>query len=92
MGTIASRKFDAVIKNAENIVSMEFLSATQALDLLKPLVPSGAVKSVLDLIRTQVPFAEHDRVFAIDIENIKLMIRSEAILTAVRLSVGDLEA
>ncbi|RYZ64824.1 MAG: histidine ammonia-lyase, partial [Proteobacteria bacterium] len=33
MGTIAARKFGQIVKNAENIVAMEFLSATQALDL-----------------------------------------------------------
>ncbi len=92
MGTIAARKFGAVVKNAENIVAMEFLSATQALDLLKPLDPAGAVKPVFDLIRTKVPFAKDDRVFSHDIEDIKKMIRSEAILGAVRKAVGELEA
>ena len=49
MGTIAARKFQSIVRNAESIVSMEFLSATQALDMLKDdkgqkLHPSGAVK------------------------------------------------
>jgi histidine ammonia-lyase len=92
MGTIASRKFGSIVRNAENIVAMEFLSATQALDLLKPLEPSGAVKAVLDLIRKRVPFAEHDRVFSIDVEEIKKLIRSDAILNTVLQSVGELEA
>lgn len=92
MGTIASRKFGSVVRNAENIVAMEFLSATQALDFLKPLDPAGAVKPVFDLIRTKVPFAEVDRVFALDIEEIKKLIRSEAILNTVRHAVGELEA
>lgn len=92
MGTIAARKFGAIVKNAENIVAMEFLSATQALDLLKPLDAAGAVKPVHDLIRTKVPFAKDDRVFSTDIEEIKKMIRSESILGAVRKAVGDLEA
>ena len=92
MGTIASRKFGAVVRNAENIVAMEFLSATQALDFLKPLDPAGAVKLVFDLIRLKVPFASEDRVFSLDIEEIKKMIRSEAILNSVRQSVGELEA
>jgi histidine ammonia-lyase len=91
MGTIASRKFGAVVRNAENIVAMEFLSASQALDLLKPLKAAGAVQPVHDLIRTKVPFAEHDRVFSVDIEEIKKLIRSEAILEAVHRSVGELE-
>ena len=92
MGTIASRKFGSIVRNAENIVAMEFLSATQALDLLKPLQGAAAVKPVYDLIRTRVPFAEHDRVFSVDIEEIKKLIRSEAILNTVRRAVGELEA
>lgn len=84
MGTIAARKFQSIVRNAESIVAMEFLSATQALDMLKdekgrPLQPSGAVKEALDLIRAKVPFAVHDRVFQDDIEAIRELVRSGAL-------------
>ncbi len=80
MGTIASRKFQAIVRNAESILAMELLSATQALDMLKDdkgqaLRPAGAVKAALDLIRKEVPFANEDRVFHDDIEAIRKMIR-----------------
>ena len=91
MGTIAARKFGQVVKNAENIVAMELLSASQALDLLKPLEPAGAVLPVHKLIRTKVPFAKEDRVFANDIEAIKSMIRSDEILNSVHQAIGALE-
>ncbi len=91
MGTIAARKFGEVVKNAENIVAMELLSAAQAIDFLKPLEPAGAVKPVHKLLREKVPFATEDRVFARDIETIKAMIRSDEILRCVESSVGDLE-
>ena len=91
MGTIAARKAGQVVKNAENIVAMELLSAAQALDLLKPLKAAGAVQPVHDLIRKHVPFAAEDRVFAHDIEAIKSLIRSDAILACVRGVVGELE-
>lgn len=91
MGTIAARKAGQIVKNAENIVAMEFLSATQALDLLKPLEAAGAVKPVHDLIRTKVPFAKVDRVFSQDIETIRQMIRSDEILNCARSVVGELE-
>ncbi|MCE3010322.1 MAG: histidine ammonia-lyase [Proteobacteria bacterium] len=80
MGTIAARKFGSIIGNCENVVAMEMLSATQALDLLKPLEPSSAVKRAYDLIRRQVPFAKEDRVFAKDVAKIKEMIASNLIL------------
>ena len=91
MGTIAARKFGQIVRNAENIVAMELLSASQALDFLKPLKASGAVQPVHDLIRKHVPFASEDRVFANDIEAIKGLIRDEQILRAVHASVGELE-
>lgn len=90
MGTIASRKFGKVVRNAENIVAMELLSATQALDLLRPLEPAGAVKAAYDVVRQEVPFAETDRVFSRDIEAIKGMIRDERLLRAATVS-GALE-
>ena len=74
MGTIAARKFKSIVNNANHIVAMELLSAAQALDLLKPLKPSGSVLKAFQIVRTKVPFAEKDRVFARDIECIKKMI------------------
>ncbi|MBX3022169.1 MAG: histidine ammonia-lyase [Bdellovibrionales bacterium] len=76
MGTIAARKFVSVTRNAENIVAMEFLSGCQALDLLKPLTPAGAVLKAYECVRKKVPFAEEDRVFANDIAAIRDLIRS----------------
>ena len=91
MGTIAARKFGQIVGNAENIVAMELLSASQALDFLKPLKAAGAVQPVHDLLRTRVPFAAEDRVFSDDVEQIKLMIRSDEILNCIHSAVGDLE-
>lgn len=91
MGTIASRKFRQVVKNAENIVAMELLSACQAIDLLKPLKPSGALLEVYELIRKDVPFAEHDRVFSEDTRKIKDLIRSNQLLSVVENQVGELK-
>ena len=91
MGTIAARKFGQVVGNAENILAMEFLSATQALDLLKPLRPSGAVAKAYEVIRKEVPFAATDRVFAQDIAAIRRMVRDERILTAAQSAAGELE-
>ena len=79
MGTIAARKFLQVTHNAENIVAMEFLSASQALDMLKPLKATASVSKALQKIREVVPFAEEDRVFAKDILAIRDLIRADAI-------------
>jgi histidine ammonia-lyase len=91
MGTIAARKFRSVIDNAENIVAMEFLSGTQALDLLKPLKPAGPILSAYEFIRKTVPFAETDRVFATDIAEIRRMIHEDTLLDHLTPMIGELE-
>jgi histidine ammonia-lyase len=91
MGTIAARKLGAIVTNAENVLAMELLAACQALDLLKPLEPASAVKACYDIIRTRVPFAKEDRIFAKDILSIRNLINSGEISRAVNKSVGELE-
>ena len=91
MGTIAARKFGSIVDNVENIVAMEMLSSTQALDILKPLEPAAGVKSIFDLIRTQVPFAQTDRIFSEDVKMIKNMISNNLIYQTLKESVGELE-
>lgn len=96
MGTIAARKFHRIVENAESIVSMELLSASQALDLVRreygsELNPSAGVARAYDVIRSQVPFAEHDRIFGRDIEAVRSLILDNSILTAVEREVGGLE-
>ncbi|HMN67074.1 MAG TPA: histidine ammonia-lyase [Bdellovibrionales bacterium] len=91
MGTIAARKFRQITQNAENIVAMELLSACQAMDLLAPLKPAGAVKGAFDRIRKDVPFAKEDRVFAKDIAKIREMIASGELSRVIALQAGELE-
>lgn len=91
MGTIAARKFQQILNNAENIVAMEFLSASQAIDLLKPLLPAGAVAKVHEAIRVKVPFATEDRVFAKDVALIRGLVRSGELTSVIQKTVGELE-
>lgn len=91
MGTIAARKLGQIVRNAENVVAMEMLSAAQALDLLKPLEPTAVVKETYRAIRAQVPFADKDRVLARDVAAIKEMIRSGELQKLIDEKVGQLE-
>ncbi len=91
MGTIAARKLGQIVRNVENVVAMEFLCAAQAIDLLKPLKPAGAVAAAYKAIRKVVPFAESDRVFSKDIDAIRNLIRSGELLAAVENETGDLQ-
>ncbi len=91
MGTIAARKFGQIVDNVENIIAMEFLSATQALDFLKPLTPSSTVLEAYKTIRKEVPFAKEDRVFAKDVQKIRQMMKTETLISTIHSTVGDLE-
>ncbi|WP_374029983.1 histidine ammonia-lyase [Bdellovibrio bacteriovorus] len=91
MGTIAARKFAQILRNAENVVAMEMLSACQAMDLLAPLKPNAAVKAAFEHIRKTVPFAKEDRIFSKDVEAIKAMMNSNELINVVQNTVGELE-
>lgn len=91
MGTIAARKFLQIVKNAQNVIAMEFLSATQALDMIAPLKPTAGVEVAYKKIREHVPFAKVDRVFAKDVEKIRELILSGEIVKAVEAKIGVLD-
>lgn len=91
MGTIAARKFAQILRNAENVVAMELLSACQAIDLVAPLQPNAAVKAVHERIRKDVPFAKEDRIFSKDVLAIKALMTSGELLKVVQNAVGELE-
>ena len=91
MGTIAARKFQQILGNAEKVLAMELLSATQAIDFLQPLKPAAGVLAAYNFIRQQVPFAKEDRIFSKDIQAIQSMITSEELMSVVAAAVGELE-
>lgn len=91
MGTIAARKLLQVLRNAENVVAMEFLCATQALNILLPLRPAATVRRAFDLIREKVPFADVDRVFSNDIALIRETVMSEEFMNQMISLAGEFE-
>lgn len=92
MGSIAARKFQSIVDNAQNVISMEILSACQALDLLSPLKPAAGVKLAFDLIRKEVPFAKEDRIFGKDVALINSLISNRKIISALIDQIGNLES
>jgi histidine ammonia-lyase len=91
MGTIAARKLTQVLKNAENVVAMEFLSAAQAIDILAPLKPSVPLAAAHQEIRKNVPFAKVDRIFSKDVEQVKKLVLSGNLVSVVNKETGVLE-
>jgi len=76
MGSISARKLHQVLENLEYIQAIELLYATQALDFRRPLKSTPVIEATHDLVRTRVPFIDHDRVFADDINAIHQLFTS----------------
>lgn len=91
MGTIAARKFAQIVKNAQYVLAMEFLSNTQALDMILPLKPTAGVNAAYLEVRKQVPYASVDRIFSKDVEKIRTLILDRSLLKQVEKTVGNLE-
>ncbi|WP_396590790.1 histidine ammonia-lyase [Allomuricauda sp. R78024] len=68
MGSISGRKALQIIENVEKILAIELLTAAQAFEFRKPLKSGVVLDEIHKFIRTKVPFADSDRVFADDIE------------------------
>jgi histidine ammonia-lyase len=90
MGMIAARHAREIIANAETVLALEALAGAQALDLRAPLSPGPATRALHDLVRSRVPFVEHDREFGPDIEATVELVRDGSLVEAAASVVGEL--
>lgn len=90
MGVTAARKARQILQNLRNVLAMEFLSASQGIELLRPLRTSKALEAAMETIRGQVPPIGEDRAFHIDISAINSMLADGKLLDAVEGAAGDL--
>lgn len=67
MGSISGRKAMTVCHNLEKILAVELLCAAQAFDFRRPLRSSPLMEAVHGYVRSQISFAEEDRIFGDDI-------------------------
>jgi histidine ammonia-lyase len=74
MGSISGRKLAGVISNLEYILSIELMSACQAIEFRRPLKSSVLLEAAHQQVRSTVSFASEDRIFADDINSIRAMI------------------
>lgn len=74
MGSISGRKLNRVLDNLEYILAIELLSACQAIEFRRPLKSSAVLEYAHDYVREFVSFAEEDRIFAGDINQVKAII------------------
>src|SRR5205814_445356 len=74
MGSISGRKLNEVLDNLEYILAIELLSACQAIEFRSPLKSSELLEFAHDHVRKHVSFAEEDRIFASDIQQVRNII------------------
>jgi histidine ammonia-lyase len=91
MGMTAARHAREVVANAEIVVALEALGASQALDLRAPLDPGRATAAVKRALRAAVPFYEADREFGPDIAAAVEQVRSGALVSAAETVTGPLD-
>ena len=83
MATFAARRLAPMAENTRGVVAIEFLAAAQGIDFRRPLKSSPALEQAHALLRKQVAFYDHDRLFAPDIAAAKSVISSDALISLV---------
>lgn len=83
MGSISARKALRVLDNLEKILAIELVCAAQALDLRRPLKSSPPLEACHSFVRAHIPYAEHDRVFATDLEMARKLVASGGLMQIV---------
>lgn len=91
MGTIAARKARDILKNVQNVIAIELLTAAQALDFRGPDKLGIGTKEAYTLIREVVDKVEEDRVMYVDIEKARRLIEQGDVLKRVESVVGELD-
>ncbi|MDA8266708.1 MAG: histidine ammonia-lyase [Actinomycetota bacterium] len=90
MGMIAARHARQCIGNAEAVVAMEVLAATQACDLRSPLRPSPASAAVVGTVRRAIAHLREDRLLKPDVDAAIELVSSGALVDAVEQEIGPL--
>jgi histidine ammonia-lyase len=90
MGMTSARHLRECVANAEVVVAIELLAATQALDLRAPLSPGRGSMRARNVVRESVSFLESDRELAPDIAAAAELIRGDVLTAAVEDAVGSL--
>ena len=90
MGSIAARKCMQILKNAEKVVAIEYIVASQALDFFD-LQPSPASKAAYNFIRKYVKAVEKDKAMYKEIEEVAKHVHEGNILKEVEKIIGKIE-
>lgn len=76
MGSISAVKLLAVLQNVEQVLAVELLTASQALDFRSPLKPGAGVLAAHRFLRRQVPHADRDYEVRNDLAHCAALLRT----------------
>lgn len=78
MGVAAALQARASVRLLETVLALELITASQALEFLKPLRPGRRAERGWKLVREAVPPLERDRILAPDVEAVEGLVRAGA--------------
>lgn len=90
MGANAGLQTMQILENVQHIIAIEFLTAAQALEFLKPLQPSAPLQTAYQLIRKHVASVDADRSLSTDISCLFDLVKKNHILNAIEEKYGAL--
>lgn len=80
MGSIAAQKCYRIMRNLENVLAIELLTAAQGLEFIKPLKPGIGTSVIYSEIRKKVPPLVKDRILYRDIKKILSLVTDDFLL------------
>ncbi|MGK7296003.1 MAG: histidine ammonia-lyase [Candidatus Wenzhouxiangella sp. M2_3B_020] len=90
MGSISALKLISVLRNVEQVLAVEMLTAAQALDFRAPLKPGRGVELAHAAVRAVVAHSEQDYEVGADIEECAELLRNGRLVSAVEAELGKL--
>jgi histidine ammonia-lyase len=97
MGSISAQKAWRVLKNAQTVLAIEFLCASQGMDFARTLNGKRALaagkgtEAAYQFVRKNIKHLQHDRVLYDDIQKTLELVLDGSILAAVERRVGTLD-
>lgn len=88
MGATSALKCWQIADNVERVLGIELLLAAQALEFTTATDIAPAIRRALETVREQIPPADRDREFGIDIELASKLVRTQAVTLAVESLAG----
>ncbi len=76
MGSISGRKFVQILENLEKILAIELMIAAQGLEFRRPLKSSYLIEKNWEIIRSEVPMLQDDRLLHPDIDAMIRMVQN----------------